>query len=198
MVGLIPDLTKICGQGWQAEDDLIYLLGVPLDAEPSPIVTLGGSEYLAAVQNAIAGQPPIVDFALERRVQAACREGIRQGWVRSAHDSAEGGVAVAIAESCISGNLGATLTFPPAPRRLDHLLFAEGGARIIISVARSQQSQWEAYLQTHLDTAWQALGVVSSYAAGLTLTAPDQPLIKLGIDTLSDRWQGAIASHFAD
>ncbi|PZV06522.1 MAG: phosphoribosylformylglycinamidine synthase subunit PurL [Leptolyngbya sp.] len=197
MVGLIPDLTKICGQGWQAAGDLIYLLGVPLNAESSPAVTLGGSEYLAAIQGVIAGQPPVVDFALERRVQAVCREGIRHGWVRSAHDSAEGGVAIAIAESCISGNLGATLTFPVSTTRLDHLLFAEGGARIIVSIARSHQLQWEAYLQTHLDTAWQALGMVSSHADGLSITI-NHSAIKVEIDTLSDRWKGAIESYLAD
>ena len=197
MVGLIPDLTKICGQGWQAEGDVIYLLGKPLDAEPSAAVTLGGSEYLAAVQGIIAGQPPVVDFALERRVQAVCREGIRQGWIRSAHDSAEGGVAVAIAESCISGNLGATLTFPTSATRPDHLLFAEGGARIIVSVARSHQSVWEAYLQTHLGNDWQALGVVNSRTEGLSLTLTNS-LIKVEIDTLSDRWQGAIEAYLAD
>ena len=197
MVGLIPDLTKICGQGWQAEGDVIYLLGKPLDAEPSAAVTLGGSEYLAAVQGIIAGQPPVVDFALERRVQAVCREGIRQGWIRSAHDSAEGGVAVAIAESCISGNLGATLTFPTSATRPDHLLFAEGGARIIVSVARSHQSVWEAHLQTHLGNDWQALGVVNSRTEGLSLTLTNS-LIKVEIDTLSDRWQGAIEAYLAD
>jgi phosphoribosylformylglycinamidine synthase subunit PurL len=197
MVGLIPDLTKICGQGWQAEDDLIYLLGVPLDTKRSPAVTLGGSEYLAAVHGIVAGQPPVVDFELERKVQAVCREGIRQGWVRSAHDSAEGGVAVAIAESCISGNLGATLTFPQSTNRLDHLLFAEGGARIIVSIARSHQLQWEAYLKTHLDTAWQALGMVSSPAEGLSI-AFNYSMITVALDTLSDRWKGAIESYLAD
>ncbi|MEX0270217.1 phosphoribosylformylglycinamidine synthase subunit PurL [Leptolyngbyaceae cyanobacterium UHCC 1019] len=197
MVGLIPDLTKICGQGWQAEGDLIYLLGVPLDAEPSPTMTLGGSEYLAAVQGVIAGQPPVVHFELECRVQTVCRAGIRQGWVRSAHDSAEGGVAVAIAESCISGNLGATLTFPDSPCRLDHLLFAEGGARIIVSVARSHQAEWETYLQTHLENDWQRLGGVDSRTAGLRITFANSA-IKVEIDTLRDRWQGAIESYLVD
>ncbi len=197
MVGLIPDLSKICGQGWQAAGDLIYLLGVPLNAELSSHVTLGGSEYLAAVQGTIAGQPPIVDFELECKVQAACREGIRQGWIRSAHDSAEGGVAVAIAESCISGNLGATLAFPTSASRLDHLLFAEGGARIIVSVARSHQSAWEAYLQTHLENAWQAIGVVNSYTGGLSITFTNSA-IKVEMDILSDRWKGAIESYLAD
>jgi len=197
MVGLIPDLTKICGQGWQAEGDLIYLLGTPLDAAPSAVVTLGGSEYLAAVQDVIAGQPPIVDFELECKVQTVCREGIRQGWIRSAHDSAEGGVAVAIAESCISGNLGATLTFSTSKSRLDHLLFAEGGARIIVSVARSHQSVWESYLQTHLENDWQALGVVNSRTEGLSITFTNS-VIKVEMDTLNDRWQGAIESYLAD
>ncbi|MCY7390194.1 MAG: phosphoribosylformylglycinamidine synthase II, partial [Leptolyngbyaceae cyanobacterium CAN_BIN12] len=114
-----------------------------------------------------------------------------------AHDSAEGGIAIAIAESCISGDLGATLTFPDSSYRLDHLLFAEGGARIIVSVARSHQSQWEAYLQTHLDTAWQALGVVSSHADGLSITI-NHSAIRVEIDTLRDRWQGAIESYLAD
>lgn len=62
MVGLIPDLSKICGQGWQAPGDVIYLLG-------ASTTTLGASEYLATIHNIVAGKPPQVDFALERRVQ---------------------------------------------------------------------------------------------------------------------------------
>lgn len=86
MVGLIPDITKIGGQGWQASGDVIYLLGLPLASK----ISLGASEYLATIHNTVAGKPPLVDFDLERRVQKVCREGIRNGWVRSAHDSAEG------------------------------------------------------------------------------------------------------------
>ncbi len=94
MVGLIPDLTRICGQGWRQEGDLIYLLGLRLESrqenEIDKVVTLGGSEYLASIHGLVAGQPPVVDFELERRVQAVCRTGIRQGWIHSAHDCAEG------------------------------------------------------------------------------------------------------------
>ncbi|HEY9835895.1 MAG TPA: AIR synthase related protein, partial [Vampirovibrionales bacterium] len=108
MVGLIPDITQVCGQGWQAEGDLIYLLGLPLNAS-TPYLSLGGSEYLAAIHGIVAGKPPIVDFDLERRVQSATRAGIAQGWVCSAHDCAEGGLAVALAEACISSQLGAEI-----------------------------------------------------------------------------------------
>jgi phosphoribosylformylglycinamidine synthase len=196
MVGLIPDLTKICGQGWQTEDDLIYLLGTPVTPKQSPGVTLGGSEYLAALHDTIAGRPPIIDFDLERRVQQVCREGIRQGWVQSAHDCAEGGLAVALAESCISAGKGATIQLPIEPEfswRWDEVLFAEGGARIIVSVAPSNQADWETFLQAQLNDRWQRLGTVAAPTVPLTIqTGNNHFLIQIPVSDLSDRWQLAI------
>jgi phosphoribosylformylglycinamidine synthase len=191
MVGLVPDLTKICGQGWRDEGDRIYLLGLPLKTV-SPGVTLGGSEYLASIHGTIAGMPPIVDFELEKSVQAACREGIRQGWVKSAHDCAEGGLGVALAEACMSGDRGATITVPTVDR-FDHLLFAEGGGRILVSVAESQISAWEAYLQSHLGENWQPLGHVNAIGGSLDiLTTDNLVLINGTIKTMSARWLDAI------
>lgn len=158
MVGLIADLTKICGQGWQGVGDVIYLLG-------ASITTLGASEYLATIHNTVAGRPPRVDFDLERRVQKVCREGIHAGSVRSAHDCAEGGLAVALAESCLAGNLGAEIHLEVSPtqlQRLDEVLFGEGGARILVSVVSTQQATWESYLQEHLGQNWQKLGIVGN------------------------------------
>ena len=212
MVGLIPDITKICGQGWQAAGDVIYLLGLPLASE----ISLGASEYLATIHDTVAGKPPRVDFDLERRVQKVCREGIRNGWVRSAHDSAEGGVAIALAESCLAGNLGAEINLEIAPTqlnhgscsswgdpktalpRLDEVLFAEGGARILVSVASAQQEIWESYLQEHLGQEWQKLGVVSNFETGLgVFTTDNQTLIKVRIEDMSDRYFHAIAKRLA-
>ncbi|MEH1950715.1 MAG: phosphoribosylformylglycinamidine synthase subunit PurL [Nostoc sp.] len=197
MVGLIPDITKICGQGWQAAGDVIYLLGLPLASQ----ISLGASEYLATIHNTVAGKPPRVDFDLERRVQKVCREGIRNGWVRSAHDSAEGGVAIAIAESCLAGNLGAQINLEIAPtqlNRLDKVLFAEGGARILVSVASAQQEIWESYLQEHLGQYWQTLGKVSNLETGLgVFTTDNQTLIKVSIEDMSDRYSHAIARRIA-
>ncbi|MEH1801883.1 MAG: phosphoribosylformylglycinamidine synthase subunit PurL [Nostoc sp.] len=197
MVGLIPDITKICGQSWQAAGDVIYLLGLPLASN----ISLGASEYLATIHKTVAGKPPRVDFDLERRVQKVCREGIRNGWVRSAHDSAEGGVAIAIAECCIAGNLGAEINLEIAPtqlNRLDEVLFAEGGARILVSVASAQQEIWESYLQEHLGKEWQKLGQVSNFETGLGVFSTDnQTLIKVSIEDMSDRYSHAIARRIA-
>jgi phosphoribosylformylglycinamidine synthase subunit PurL len=194
MVGLIPDLTQICGQGWQGEGDRIYLLGIPLGT-PSPLVTLGASEYLAAVHKTVAGRPPRVDFDLETSVQAACRHGIRQGWVRSAHDSAEGGVVVALAEACISGQRGVQLTVPNtcATQRWDELLFAEGGARIVVSVGPAHQADWEAYLQQNLGNAWQALGSVGAKGDRFEAKTVDNlTLISASMEEIASPWLTAI------
>lgn len=196
MVGLIPDITKICGQGWQASGDVIYLLGLPLASK----ISLGASEYLAAIHGTVAGKPPRVDFDLERRVQKVCREGIRNGWIRSAHDSAEGGVAIALAECCIAGNLGAQINLEIAPtqNRVDEVLFAEGGARILVSVTSAQQAIWESYLQEHLGQQWQLLGTVGNFETGLgVFTTDNQVLIKVSIEDMSDRYFHAIARRIA-
>ncbi|MCF2147433.1 phosphoribosylformylglycinamidine synthase subunit PurL [Desmonostoc muscorum LEGE 12446] len=197
MVGLIPDITKICGQGWQTAGDVIYLLGLPLASQ----LTLGASEYLATIHGTVAGKPPQIDFDLERRVQKVCRDGIRNGWVHSAHDCAEGGIAIALAECCISGNLGAQINLEIVSnqsQRLDEVLFAEGGARILVSIAPEQQEIWESYLQEHLGQEWQKLGIVGNFEAGLgVLTTDNQALIKVNIEHMSDRYSQAIVRRLA-
>jgi phosphoribosylformylglycinamidine synthase len=206
MVGLIEDLSLTCGQGWSQTGDLIYLLGVPVEQtatatlEGWPLVTLGGSEYLVAVHQKTTGHPPAVDMALEKQVQSACRYGIAQGWVQSAHDSAEGGLAVALAESCISGQRGAVITLPltagQTEPRWDRLLFGEGGARILVSVSLAHQQVWEAYLTQHLAGQWQRLGTVQGEA--LTLTTQDgQIVIDEVVERLAQIWGTAIRDRLA-
>lgn len=193
MVGLIPDLRRICGQGWKTIEDLIYLLGEPLSAK-SQRLSFGGSEYLAQIHQTVAGQPPIVDYGLEKRVQVACRHGIRQGWIRSAHDCAEGGFAVAVAEACLAGDRGAHLTLPPIPGgvRWDWVLFAEGGARILVSVNPADREGWETYLQ-EAQVEWSFLGQVRPAQQGLVLEAADQKIVlTASLEEMSDRFDRAI------
>jgi phosphoribosylformylglycinamidine synthase len=200
MVGLISDVTKVCGQGWQASGDLIYLLGLPLTAS-SPHLSLGGSEYLATVHGKVAGKPPVVDFDLERRVQAVTREGIRQGWVRSAHDCAEGGLAVALAESCIASQLGAVIDLGLIQEflgRWDEVLFGESASRIVVSVRREDQPMWESHLKEQLGQAgeknnWQEIGLVSQQNLKIMIANNQpEPLIEASLSQMSDRYSLAI------
>jgi phosphoribosylformylglycinamidine synthase len=208
MVGLIPDLSKTCTQGWQTPGDLIYLLGTPIQSkiqvaleahqrcDPKSKIELGASEYLATIHGIVAGKPPKVDFDLERRVQAACREGIQQRWVKSAHDVAEGGLAIALAEACISTGLGAEINLGlthAESQRWDEILFAEGGARILVSVSPQHQQTWKSYLTEKLGDNWQKLGQVGSPNADLRVFTTDrQTVIAATIEMMSDRFFHAI------
>lgn len=211
MVGLIPDLKKICGQAWLKKGDLIYVLGIgessqnsELSSENSKIETsptLGGSEYLAAIHGIVAGKPPRIDFELERKVQSVCRDGIRQGWVGSAHDCAEGGIAIALAECCISAKMGAEIhvSFNSANvSRWDEILFGEMGNCIIVSVAPKNQGIWESYLQEHLTKMWQKIGLVCCAESPLRVVSADnQVLIEVSMGDMGDRFYNAIERRIA-
>jgi len=173
---------------------------LPLTAS-SPHLSLGGSEYLATVHGKVAGKPPVVDFDLERRVQAVTREGIRQGWVRSAHDCAEGGLAVALAESCIASQLGAVIDLGLIQEflgRWDEVLFGESASRIVVSVRREDQPMWESHLKEQLGQAgeknnWQEIGLVSQQNLKIMIANNQpEPLIEASLSQMSDRYSLAI------
>ncbi len=201
MVGLVPDITKICGQSWTKEGDIIYLLGysptsntsisISSQSTPSP---LGASEYLAAIHQTVAGKPPVVDFALEKSVQAACRHGIRQGWIQSAHDLAEGGLAIALAEACIGNDLGARVSIPVSEsQRLDEVLFGEVTSQIVVSINPEMIDTWEAYLHDHLVNHWKKIGRVGQPQSDLNILTNDNlSLINVRISELAIVWSQAI------
>ncbi len=174
MVGLIPDITGVCGQGWQNSGDLIYLLG-------SDDLTLGGSEYLAVIHQLVTGNPPHIDFELEKKIQQAVRHGIRSGWLHSAHDCAEGGLTVALAECCISGQLGAEITLNSSQNRLDKQLFGEGGSRIIVSVKPEFEMVWQEYLQQKLSKNWSKIGQVIEELCLKVIESDQVSLINLSL-----------------
>jgi phosphoribosylformylglycinamidine synthase len=135
MVGLLDDVDKHCTQWFKEEGDLIVLVGTRI-ASPGD---LGGSEYLKVIHGIVAGDAPALNLKLEKKVQALVLEGIKKGLIRSAHDCSEGGLAVALAECCISGsrifgvniNVGAVRE-PPLQNVI--ALFSETQSRIIASL----------------------------------------------------------------
>lgn len=109
------------------EGDAIVLLG-RTKAE------LGGSEYLKVAHDTVAGRPPKVDLVDERLLTELVVTAIRTGIVKSAHDCSEGGFAVALAECCIAGDIGAIVdaagVLPPVAE-----LFSETQGRIVVTVS---------------------------------------------------------------
>jgi phosphoribosylformylglycinamidine synthase len=97
---------------------------------------LGGSEWLRVRRGLEAGLPPAVDLAHERRLQRLLAEAVARGLVRSAHDVADGGLAVALAESTFAGpeglRVGATVALPQT-LRVEALLFGESTGRVVVT-----------------------------------------------------------------
>jgi phosphoribosylformylglycinamidine synthase len=137
MLGLLEDRSRRCDAGFQSAGDVIFGLGV---AEPG----LAGSEYLSHVHGRVAGRPSI-DLDFEVRLQQLVRETIADGGLRSAHDCAEGGLAVAVAESAFRGGIGATIAggWLAAAVRVDIVLFGEAQSRIVVSVAAEDADAFE-------------------------------------------------------
>ncbi|MER3432699.1 MAG: phosphoribosylformylglycinamidine synthase subunit PurL [Leptolyngbya sp. ERB_1_1] len=193
MVGFIPQLDRIVGQSWKQSGDVIYLLGLPLSDSS---LSLGASEYLATVHGTIAGKPPIIDFELERKVQAVCRAGIRSGLIQSAHDCAEGGVAIALSECCFGYHLGAEIQLSTPAARIDQVLFAEGGARIIVSVKPELIAEWEALVSSELGDHWQKLGSVGGES--LKISIAQFQIINVTIAELFTGWSSAIEKGLSE
>ena len=195
MVGLVHDLAHVTGLAWQEAGDAIWLLGAPLAAGADERVTLAGTSYLECIHGQLTGRPPVIDLALERSVQAFLRQAITQGLVASAHDLSDGGLAVAAAECCIASGLGAHLELPAGDGRLDHLLFAEGGARILVSVSPAQTVAWQQALDQASsaghDVPAQCLGVVAA-GADFSISQAGIPLVELPIDQLRTTFEQAI------
>jgi phosphoribosylformylglycinamidine synthase len=128
MVGLLDDIGHATTQWFKEAGDVVLLLGETRDE-------LGGSEYLKVIHGRETGRSPRLDFARERAVQEVCLDAIRSGLARSAHDCADGGLAVALAECCMTGPgapQGARLAIP-GDLRPDALLFGESASRIVLS-----------------------------------------------------------------
>jgi len=132
MVGLLEDVEKHCTMGFKKEGDVVVLLGKNTDE-------LGGSEYLKEVMGCMGGRPPRLDLDLEKKVQDCCLKAIELGIIHSAHDVSEGGLSVALAESCIAGNTGFSGEIETEIRP-DALLFGEGQSRIIMSLSEENLS----------------------------------------------------------
>jgi phosphoribosylformylglycinamidine synthase subunit PurL len=135
MVGLIEDSKHITTQFFKQPGDVILLVG-ELGNE------LGASHYLKIVHGRKEGPPPQLDFVREQALQAAIRALIKIGLVESAHDCSEGGLAIALVESCLSGPEphGAEVDFGETGLRADVLLFNETQSRIIVSVKKQNAS----------------------------------------------------------
>lgn len=175
MVGLISDLAHVTTQGFKAADDLIYLIG---DTGHD----YHGSELQKMLTGDIFGSLRALDLVQEKKHQGFVLEGIQKGLIRSAHDLAEGGLGVALAEAGFERGLG----FDVAVGVTNAQLFAESQSRFLVTVKGDDQDEFESLV----GQAGQLIGKVK--ADSLVKIATKETVVTGNIDQLKGLWEGAI------
>ncbi len=182
-LGLLEDVKKHATQPFKDEGDLVVLLGA--QAVAGDIASLAGSEYLATEHSLVAGTPEI-DLELEVAVQKACRRAVRRGIAKSAHDCSDGGLLVAIAESCIGGGVGFQGTFE-LPQRWDAAIFGEAQSRIVLSLKPDDYKAFQRICEDE-EVPQTSIG----HVRGSSLAIGDS--IDVGVAELSSAWKGGLES----
>ncbi|MBI4247007.1 MAG: phosphoribosylformylglycinamidine synthase subunit PurL [Candidatus Rokubacteria bacterium] len=189
VVGLLDDATRLATQWFKGPGHRIALLG-------PEAVSLGGSEYLWTLHRRVAGVLAPLDLEVERRVQAAVQAAVGAGLARSAHDCAEGGLAVALAESCVTGPeaVGATVTLLETDERADHWLFGEGPSRVVVSVDPARALEFEG-LMAESAIPWRWIGTTGGDR--LRIRRGATVVIDGAIRGLEDAWRRGFDRHLA-
>ncbi len=176
MLGLLEDIKHRTTMGFKQENDAIFILGDSLEE-------LGGSEYIKVVHNLIKGRCPGINLTLEKNIQDTCLSLIQSGFIQSAHDISEGGLAVTLAECCIQGNLGASLVIGETGLSEAALLFGESQSRIIISVSPEYLFEVIPYLEEE-EIPYMQLGLVTT-----DKQLKIDEVIDLSVDDLKKSWE---------
>jgi phosphoribosylformylglycinamidine synthase len=192
MVGLIEDARKIIMQGFKFEGDLIALLGETKN-------DLSVSEYAQTVLGLTneelfeSGEVPLIDLDLERRVQQTCLNLADNFLLKSAHDCSDGGLSVAIAESCFSSlnrkAIGAEVELKNDNLSVEAMLFGESPSRIVISFSADQLNEIEAVAREN-DCPLAVIGKVAG--ADLMIKVNDSEAVSVPIAELENSWQTSL------
>ena len=211
ILGILDDASKALKIAFRNPGDVILLLdgsnslvgttlGPPSGgASPAPtagfVQELSSSEYSKTIGSIVAGEPPAIDLAAEKRLIDCLVALASAGTVQSAHDISDGGLAVTVAESCFAAKgLGASVSLAEnAPA--EHSLFGERGARCIVSVSPANLAAVLATARQYNVDA-RELGKVTRDAA-LRIEVQGHAAIDSPLDVLRDVWANSLARTLA-
>ncbi|WP_027390372.1 phosphoribosylformylglycinamidine synthase subunit PurL [Chrysiogenes arsenatis] len=182
-VGLIKDIENRVPSAFQQCGDVVYLLGTNRDE-------LGGSEYIKMTLGKIIGDAPKVDLSEAKQLVEVLQQLAQAKVLQSAHDCAEGGLAVALAECGINacgGAMGASVNLAGGIRT-DAILFGETHSRVVVSVAPEQVARFESLIAGQYPCA--RIGVTGGTA--LNISIERTPVVAVPIDRLAYTYRYAL------
>jgi phosphoribosylformylglycinamidine synthase len=189
-IGIVPDLTATGSMFLKQAGNVLYLVGATGN-------DLGGS-LAARMCGADGGRAPQVDLERAPEILRAVHAAVRDGLAQTVHDLSDGGLAVALAEMALAGNLGASVSLDMVPvgsERLDAgtLLFSESPSRFLVEVVPDHVAAFEATLA---QVPLARVGEVSDDGL-VTILRDGQPIIQVPVDQLKATWQATLAEDNA-
>ncbi|MGV2620771.1 phosphoribosylformylglycinamidine synthase subunit PurL [Halobacillus sp. ACCC02827] len=176
MVGLIEDVAHITQSHAKKAGDLLYVIG---ETKPE----FGGSELQGMLEGKHFGKAPALDLEVEAKRQNALLSAIQQGLIESAHDLAEGGLAVALAEKLFDQELGCDVQ---VEGDVLAALFSETQSRFLVTVSPEQQDAFEQAVNDAV-----RIGKVTEDGI-YRVSNKDRIVVEEQTTTLKDTWKGAI------
>lgn len=202
MLGLLNDVGKQVTPGFKTSGDVVALLGV-VNGEA---IALAGSQYLETVHGLVAGCPREPDLALEKNLVQVLVRAAAEGLLKSAQDLSEGGLAVALAESCIKADKGAAGTIVElsgtgctgvSDHRPDAVLFGECNSAVVISVSPDNVERLRK-LSQELAVPFGVLGTVQGSNTGVEAgslrieSCSGAVVLELPVTDLKDAWENGL------
>jgi phosphoribosylformylglycinamidine synthase len=190
VVGVIEDAAHVQARAFPEDGAAIVLLGEGRDE-------LGGSEYLYQVHGLLRGQPPQLDLDAERRLQKLLVETAADGLTMSAHDCAEGGLAVALAECCFdTGGEGADIDVPAVAAHAlatESALFGESASRVIVSV---EPAALDTLLARAAEAGVPARLIGRTGGTRIRISIDGVPAADVAVQDAEQAWTTAIEGYF--
>jgi phosphoribosylformylglycinamidine synthase len=199
VLGLLDDAECALGSSFRNEGDTILLLeGKKQEASKAPATEalnqFSSSEYAKTIHGIVAGTPPAIDLAAEKRLIECLAKLASERIILSAHDVSDGGLAVTLAESCFSSeglSAEVALDSDSANEAAEQLVFGERGARVVVSLAASSLASLRTVAAQYNVNA-QPIGTVSR--GDFRIQYKGTPVIHGDIDSFRKIWASRIGS----
>ncbi|MBI3357987.1 MAG: phosphoribosylformylglycinamidine synthase subunit PurL [Nitrospirae bacterium] len=186
MVGLIESPTHSLAPVFKSEGEIIILIGETLEE-------MGGSVYLKEIYSQERGSPPLLRLDREKALQQVILRAIELGLLSSARALSPGGIAIALAKSCIHSKMGAEINMDPRKIRPDAALFSESPSRVLVTVNEEKLYTLKALLDAQ-DIIYSVLGKTGGVS--LTIQVGDKMTVNLPIKEMEAAHQTGLSRYF--
>jgi phosphoribosylformylglycinamidine synthase subunit PurL len=196
IVGIIDDVTKVVPSSFREVGLKVLLLQSTTETQGSEIREFGSSDYAKSVHSELWGTPPWIDLKSEASLHKALKKLADRGLIRSAKDVSDGGLAVALAESCFRHDVGVHVNLGNLGNETSlFALFAENASEVIVTCLQEDYGEVCVLLD---EDGYQTLDLGETIASRVEIYADDNELIDEPISDLKSVWAGSLEEQLAE